>query len=226
MIRLSILGIALAAFAWNAPAASAKGIIIINTGEGITLVGDAKFPAGVNPPAEAKTCTQVGYVYSRFGIFWVDLWRWDGAYCLYDGKDDGFRIPPEIAAELLGVPESELPKPFWYRFPGGIVVGAVIVLAIIIGQVSKHRKQKEVASLTTNPDYQNAVALFHAELAKPAEEPKADEWKSTRNDPTLEEKTATAFRHAVDYLYSVGIPEKTARENLAVMVGYKLPDQE
>jgi len=62
---------------WLQPAAAhAKGIILITHGDTINHLGDvASEYRGAGLPA-----TTVGYKYSSFGVFWLDLWTWGGTY--------------------------------------------------------------------------------------------------------------------------------------------------
>ncbi len=75
---------------------------------------------------------EIGYKYEFFSFFFLELWTWDGKYCLYE--DDKYVVLTNAdAARLLGVSESKLPVPFLYRFPLGlcILVGGVVLLLLI-----------------------------------------------------------------------------------------------
>lgn len=131
----------LAAVALSPGQASAKrGIVLITTGETITHVGDvsgsSKLPANVN---------KVGYRYNYYGIFWIDFWTSDGTYCVYEGEQSR-SITPSEAALLLGKKESDLSRPFLYRYPLGLlIVGGLAVLGILgaaIGGKAKPAEEK------------------------------------------------------------------------------------
>src|SRR5437016_2616231 len=96
--------------------ASAKGIILITHGDTINKVGDIRNPELRQQLAATGKNLAVGFKYSYFGIFWLDLWTWGGEYCVFEDKNYG-PITAAQAAELMGVKESELGKPFLYRFP-------------------------------------------------------------------------------------------------------------
>lgn len=71
---------------------------------------------------------RVGYLYSRFHIFYVDLWTWNGRYVLSDGTQ--YLEPDESQwRQLLGNSVHRLfNKPFGYRYPPGAIVLVVIAL--------------------------------------------------------------------------------------------------
>lgn len=114
----------------NASDAQAKrGIVIINSGEDIDHVGDvlpAHLPALQQSTGASKPA--VGYMYSEFGIFWLNIWTWDGKYVLFEG-DNFWALTPEHAAGYLGVPVAKLSKPLFYTIPPGLVV----ILLLVIG---------------------------------------------------------------------------------------------
>lgn len=122
LLSLSIPALALTGVALTATEAHAgKGIVLITHGESVLhydeLTGDAKTFAAETTGREV----QVGYLYSHFGVFWIDLWTWGGEYCLYHG-DDVWQLTPEEAAGLLGVQVDDLGKPLLYRVPLGILI--------------------------------------------------------------------------------------------------------
>lgn len=114
---LALTGVALA----STEAHAGKGIVLITHGESVLhyadLEGDAKAFAAESTGHEVK----VGYLYSHFGVFWLDLWTWGGEYCLYNG-DNVWTLTPEEAAGLLGVQVDGLGKPLLYRVPLGILI--------------------------------------------------------------------------------------------------------
>ncbi|MDC0669426.1 hypothetical protein [Nannocystis radixulma] len=122
LLSLSIPALALAGVALASTEAHAgKGLLIITHGESVLhyddLTGEAKKFTAETTGYEVK----VGYLYSHFGVFWLDLWTWDGKYCLYHG-DNVWELTPEDAAGLLGVKVDDLGKPLLYRIPLGILI--------------------------------------------------------------------------------------------------------
>src|SRR5436305_621679 len=131
MNRPALLGAAaVAALAlWSQPSsAHAKGIILITHGDSVSHLGDvaAEYRAADLP------ATAVGYKYSYFGVFWLDLWTWGGTYCLYKDKSY-WELTPAQAAQLLKKSEADLGKPFLYHVPLGLValIGVVVYLIVL-----------------------------------------------------------------------------------------------
>lgn len=120
-LSLSLPALALATVALSASEAEAKGILIITHGEAVMHYADLS----TEMHDALKTATghdlKVGYLYSNFGIFWLDLWTWDGQYCLYEG-DSVERLTPEQAAEVLGTTTDKLGKPLLYTLPLGLLI--------------------------------------------------------------------------------------------------------
>lgn len=117
---------------FNASDAQAKkGIAIINTGEDITHLADVdaksleevKASTGAQKPA-------IGYLYSEFGIFWLNLWTWDGKYVLFE-NDQVWDVTPEQAAKFSGVTVDELSKPFFYSVPPGLAILVILGLLFV-----------------------------------------------------------------------------------------------
>ena len=124
------VSLAALAFFFNPGPACAKGIILITRGETINEVGKITNPGQL----QLGGTVSVGYKYSYFGVFWLDLWTWGGEYCVYDG-DRYAPIQPAQAAELLGKPERSLGAPFLYR--------AVVLVENDIFRLRKNRGRAE-----------------------------------------------------------------------------------
>jgi hypothetical protein len=107
-------------------ASEADACVVITWGDTINHVGNV-------PPQNRQNlgATKVGYKYSYFGVFWLDLWTWDGTYCIYD--ENRYRpIQPENAARLIGMKQSDLSAPLLYHVPlGWFILGPLILLGII-----------------------------------------------------------------------------------------------
>lgn len=137
------LALAVAAFFFLSPGrASAKGIILITHGDTINRVAEVKDPhllQLLRKTGEWKN-PAVGYKYSYFGIFWLDLWTWGGEYCIYEDKKYD-PLTPELAALAAGVSESELKKPFLYRFPLGLtILVGIVALAAPLAWLRRRRE--------------------------------------------------------------------------------------
>src|SRR5437764_6727836 len=123
------------------PTRASAGIILITHGDTIKHLGDIR-------NAELKDALRkanfknlsVGFKYSYFGVFWIDLWTWGGEYCVYEGNNYN-PIPLALAATLTGKSEDELGKPFFYRFPLGLlIIGGCVVVFTPMAMIRK-RKQ-------------------------------------------------------------------------------------
>lgn len=132
-----VLLVAVAIVLCSAERAYAKKLVLITHGEGITHVMDipsdklelARSATGAASPA-------IGYRYSQFGVFFADIWRWDGQFVIFDG-DDTWDLDDE-ASQAMGVVRADLSKPLSYTFPLGlnilIALAIGVVLLIIFGR--------------------------------------------------------------------------------------------
>ena len=130
MNRTSIpcLMLFLAAFLFAAvPQAEARrggGFKLITTGSTVSEVGSVvNSISGVPPELQ-----HVGFHYSYFGVFWLDLWNWGGSYVLYDGstsllggRESMMDLTEAQAQELMGG-SGRLSKPLNYRIPYGLAL--------------------------------------------------------------------------------------------------------
>ena len=122
LLSLSIPALALAGVALTSTEAHAgKGFVLITHGESVLHYDDLQGDAHAFAAEATGYEVRVGYLYSHFGVFWLDLWTWGGEYCLYHG-DNVWQLSPEEAAGLLGVEVDALGKPLLYRVPLGILV--------------------------------------------------------------------------------------------------------
>jgi hypothetical protein len=217
-IRKCLLPLALA-FAWlgySPSTAEAKGIMIISSGDSFFELGDIK--GNTNLQAGMPGGMKVGYKYSFFGIFWLDLWTWGGEYCLFKDRDY-VSIPPEVAAGLLGIDPSKLSKPFWYRFPSllVIIVGVVLlfVLMAIFGARMEAKEDKLYDSLITNPDYSKALEAATAPMPPPEEDMSAN---PDGLQALLDAHKKSAFDAGLQVLTDAKIEQPLAASNLKAMV--------
>lgn len=120
-LSLALPALALAAVTLSAQEAQAKGLMIITYGEAVLHYADLAADVRQALKDETGHELQVGYLYSNFGVFWLDLWTWGGEYCLYEG-DDVLRLTPEELAEVMKTTPDKLGKPLLYTFPLGLTV--------------------------------------------------------------------------------------------------------
>jgi hypothetical protein len=100
--------------------APANAQVLIDGGTSCVSIAPGSVPGAI--PGQRNG---LGYRYSYFGIFGLDLWTWDGAYCVYSNThyktvsdDDAVRVAKEFGFVLR--------PPFSYRVPSGLLVIAVI----------------------------------------------------------------------------------------------------
>jgi hypothetical protein len=185
---------------------------VVTWGETISHVGDV-------PPQDRQGlgASKVGYKYSYWGVFWVDLWTWGGEYCVYEG-DRYLPIPPAEAARLTGKPVNELGTPFLYRFPPGwFILGPLIVIGII-GSVRERRKADRIARLFQDASYQRALEVLKEEYANQAAKPEASQGAAAPPPADGGDRFRAAFEAGVQHLNSVGIPRDEAERNFALLV--------
>jgi hypothetical protein len=108
--------------------------VLINTGDTIIHIKDLPKEATLDtslvsdPGAGAPhVFNKLGYRHERFGLFWFDLWRWDGEFVVYDG-DTYISISDEMAAELG---ES---VPWRYHLPDGLLILIAVAYFVLIGR--------------------------------------------------------------------------------------------
>lgn len=137
-LALCLPALALAGTAlMSEPAHAGKGLMIVTHGDAIAhyadLTGEGKRLAEESTGHEVR----LGYLYQQFGVFWLELWSWDGAFVLYQ-EDKVWNLTDEEAAMLLGVQPGELGKPFLYRFPLGLLIlGGVVAGLLVISRMGK-----------------------------------------------------------------------------------------
>jgi hypothetical protein len=130
-LSLALPALALATAALSAQEAQAKGLMIITYGEAVMHYADLAPDVRQTLKDETGHELQVGYLYSNFGVFWLDLWTWGGEYVLYEG-DDVLRLAPEEIAEMMKTTPDQLGKPLLYTFP----LGLVVLFALGLGAVA------------------------------------------------------------------------------------------
>jgi hypothetical protein len=218
------------AWLWSADA-HAKGIILITHGDRINHTSEVT-PAVWQAAAGKLPARNVGYKYSYFGIFWVDLWTWGGTWCLYKGNQY-WPLTAEQAALFLGKSEKDLSRPFLYLCPLGL---DIIVPLIVLGLVVKVFRRPP-PNLLADERYRAALDIFHAEMARteppalaapPPQGPEgaiqtAPPAPTPAPDPAVEEaqqqkRIAGAFEAAVTHLTTNGIPRAEAEEKLSLLL--------
>lgn len=175
----------------SAERAEAKGFMLITYGDDITHVAD--IPPGTDAPAGLK----VGYKYGAFGVFWLDIWTWDGEFVLYRGDNyqtlEAAGISVDEMSKIVG---KELKKPWGYSFPPGLIIIVLLVGGYIAYSVYSKKQAAKTQALFDDERYQTALQMLMPE----------------------EGEEAKSFEEAVDYLVDQRIPRDEARKNLSTMV--------
>jgi hypothetical protein len=211
-LPLAVVGLFLSC---PAPAEARRGgVIVVNTGHTIKHVAAVPEEFREFVESSCEPGTQIGLMHDRFGLFWLDLWTWNGRYCLY--KDDSYwDLTAEDAGRLLGVEVADLPKPLLYRFPPLlclVAVGAAIGAGVMLAK--QQRAPQRNTEPYEDPRYEHALEMLrqsaqqHANL--PLEPDQTAEWNTDTN--------SAAFRDAVTWLVQQGIPREDAERNLAALV--------
>jgi hypothetical protein len=116
-------------------------------GDAIAYVGDGGHAAWMIGKSQ-----DVGYKYSHVALLGLNLWTWDGTYCVYQKFEKKYvRISSAQAAQLLGSREEDLQPPFEYRWPLGLFIfGPILVLGTIL-RVRDVRARQDRAESQTAP---------------------------------------------------------------------------
>lgn len=220
----------------------AKIPFLISYGDSISQL--APLPADKKEILEKATRAgvEIGYKYSYFGLFFLDLWTWGGEYCLVHEKSF-WSLKPEQAATLLGVEVEKLPKPFFYRFPSLLSLLVLGILGLLVASRFIKTDEEEAAELLKDERYREALELFRkkwneesaapaappAPTADSASPPATDEAKEDKaaaedgesgdgdGDAAQEKKLALALEPGINYLVSKGVTAEQAGSKLAIL---------
>ena len=194
-----------------AHAHAAAGIPII-WGHGETVSELGNLPDDVRE-AVAKDLGQevsVGFVYSRFHLYYADMWTWNGRHVLYHG--DRCWSPDDAQwRQLLGTSvEEKFGKPLQYRFPIGLtLLVSITVLWNALPRIFP-TPEKKLQRLSQDARYASALESVF---------PTSDPALRTTIDPMR-------FDAAIVSLRGHGISESKARRNLQMLVGAVCADRE
>jgi len=209
------------------PSRASAGVILITHGDTIKPLGDLRSDLKDALRKATGKNLSVGFKYSSFGVFWLDLWTWGGEYCLYEGNNYE-PIPLATAALLTGKSEDELGKPFFYRFPLGLlIIGGCVVVFTPMAMLRKG-KERRIRRLLGDERYQAALQLMRerdeqrrALLQDWQDKASAAEAKGEAPPPKPElMATDDGFEAAVDHLAREGIPREEAEQNLTAVLTF------
>lgn len=186
-------------------AQAGRGIMLITSGDSITHVADLDPEAAKTLDAELGPGVAVGYKYEQFGLFFVEVWSWNGEFVLFR-DDEYWDVDDEVLAAAAGVSSvSELSKPLTYTVPPGLVVIALLVVGFVVfklmdkGDDEAHASEQAVGEIANDPRYQQAVQVYAQNHEWPEEQ---------------------RLQSAVSQLGQHGIPEAEARANLMALLEY------
>ena len=215
---LSVMLLALLAGFFLSPseAHARRGIVVITSGDHIAHV--ANFPSEAESQLRQETghTVQLGYYYSHFGVFWVDIWTWGGTYCVYEG-DNYEPLEYEQAVALMG--GSSISKPFFYSCPPGMVL--LLCVGVWYG-VSSYRERKqtqalqeEISRIAEDHRYQSALKLMQDQYTT---DEAGNELPPEQQIHQQEMQGPAVFEKAVQHLVDQGIPREEAERNLALLL--------
>lgn len=214
--RVLVLAAALAALSLTPSRSEAKGIMLVTYGDAFKHMGEV--PPDMKEAINAMTGStpEIGYKYSYFGLFWLDLWTWGGEYCLYKEKQY-WPLPPAAAAKLLQVEEKKLGKPLTYTFPPLLVILVLVVALFVWGGVHEAAQQRKAKALLKDPRYERARDRL---LQPDAEDSQGLPFEARRK---------VARDAAAALLVSEGVEPKQAQDAVALLescYGPKPPTEE
>lgn len=127
-----------------------RGFTLITTGTALSEIGPMKkdllkeLAPDDRMLAERQGWDTVGFQYSHFGVFWLDIWNWGGEYALYNKVSEaGSVVPDEMAAEFLGVDPKKLGKPLNYRMPYGLMIVLGLAGLKFVPRILASRRAKQ-----------------------------------------------------------------------------------
>jgi hypothetical protein len=107
-------------------------------------IGDVKAEARAEVEAATEPGVKVGVRYDRFGIFWIDFFRWDTSFVLFHGNTF-WDVPEAELADMSAVP---LKKPFTATIPPGLIGLAIALMIFIAVKVIGRKKAADEAAAT------------------------------------------------------------------------------
>jgi len=209
-----------------------KGFVFITHGKSIKHIGDVpeELKAEIRSTFETSEEPAVGFIYSQFGIFWLDIWTWGGEYCIYAGDEYG-PIDEKDAAKLTG---GDVGKPIFYRIPPGLSILVAIALLWVgvrwRSSVKTRAFADKMQGLLDDSRYKRAIEIFQEYYAAKAEKEEAEEQPAdtpsgfpdvthpTAEPPAVKEDDDAGFQKAVQHLVDHGIEREEAQENLGTLI--------
>jgi len=130
--------------------AYADAFIVYSYGDVLWPIGDIADDQIDRVSDEIGSDASVGFIFTAFSIFWLNVWTWDGRFCLF--KDESYwEVSPERAATLLGQQPGELREPFLYTFPLGLLVLLAGGAGAVPYALYTARRDKKIQQETMSP---------------------------------------------------------------------------
>jgi hypothetical protein len=219
-VLLGLSPLLLAACLVNPSRARAAGVVLITHGTTVNHVADipAEHQQAIRQQLGAGVA--IGYTYSYFGVFWLDLWTWGGEYCLFRDKT-AWKVPRDMLAQIAGKSSvDELGKPFLYKFPLGLIILLGILFFAVPAGIRKKTAQRKIQRLFADPRYQKALNLIAERVNKEQAAVAAASQEGQAVAPAAAEESQRhrIFDEAVQLLVSEGIDQLEAEQNLALML--------
>jgi len=187
----------------------------------------------VVPQARQKLQQKMGraeqsieFKYHAVGVFWIDVWTWGGTYCI-PGGPTGTPITEAEAAEYLGVAERDLVRPFFYRWPIGLLILCGATMALIPMALSRLRAERKVQRLLEDQRYREARRILS--LHKAQQQAALAEWEQVARQadaegseppPPLALPEDDGWEAAIGYLVEEGVSPEEAETNLSAILTY------
>ena len=192
--------------------ANADAQFLITHGEKFSSYGDVPEEIRAEMRAEGEeVLTEIGYKYDHFGLFWLELWTWDGGWCVFnEDTNTYFPLEKTQAAILLDESPDDLGKPFRYKFPLLLVIVVVLVILGAIGSRVGKSNEDKIKKLLADDRYQQAVAIMQ-------DHQEEIEKQATESDE-LPAEDEVGFNKAIDYLTSQSIERAEAEQNLSLVL--------
>ncbi|MEM9463048.1 MAG: hypothetical protein AAGF11_53395, partial [Myxococcota bacterium] len=115
----------------HAEAHAGRGLMLITSGDSIEHVADLDPEVAESIEEQLGPGVAVGYKYEQFGLFFVEIWAWGGQYVFFREDEFWERSESEIAAAAGVSMVDDLPKPFLYSFPPGLMVLSLLAVVFI-----------------------------------------------------------------------------------------------
>jgi hypothetical protein len=144
-VRIALIALAMVV-ALGGKAEAGRGVIVITSGDDVFHIRD--LPAAT---AAEIGYGKLGYHYDYFGVFWLDLWRSGGEFCVYRGNT--YVVLDDKDLEALGGASV----PWKYHLPPGLLA---ILALIAVGILSRVRRRVKTVFILAGVFAAIAILFF------------------------------------------------------------------